>query len=112
MNISQVITHVNGKWKQNCYLIYNNIKNALIIDPGSDPGGIKELITEYKLSPLAILNTHAHYDHIGAVSALIDLYGIPFFLNENDQKLLSKQIYIESFLNQKRLLKYLYLIKI
>lgn len=90
MKISQVITYVNGKWKQNCYLIYNNNNNALIIDPGSDPGGIKELITEYNLKPLAILNTHAHYDHIGAVSALIELYGIPFYLNENDQKLLKQ----------------------
>lgn len=89
MNI-QVITHVNGKWKQNCYLVYNSNNNALVIDPGSDPGGIKELITEYNLFPLAILNTHAHYDHIGAVSVLIEFYGIPFYLNENDQKLLKQ----------------------
>ena len=42
------------------------------------------------MQPVAILNTHAHYDHIGAVSWLLEKYKIPFFLHGQDEKLLKQ----------------------
>ena len=46
----------------------------------------------------AILNTHAHYDHIGAVEYLKSKYSIPFYLHSNDEKLLkSANLYIKIF---------------
>lgn len=90
MSDLQVTTFVNGKWRQNCYLISNAQREALIVDPGSDPEAISELITELGVRPVAILNTHAHYDHIGAISVLLQKYGIPFFLHGHDEKLLKQ----------------------
>ena len=90
MSDFHVTTFVNGKWRQNCYLISNTQREALIVDPGSDPKAIAGLITELGVQPVAILNTHAHYDHIGAVSELIQKYGIPFFLHVDDAKLLKQ----------------------
>ena len=90
MSDFHVTTFVNGKWRQNCYLISNTQREALIVDPGSDPEAISELITELGVQPVAILNTHAHYDHIGAISGLMQKYQIPFFLHGDDAKLLKQ----------------------
>jgi len=90
MSDLHITTFVNGKWRQNCYLVSNAQREALIVDPGSDPEAIAELITELGVQPVAILNTHAHYDHIGAISGLIQKYQIPFFLHGQDEKLLKQ----------------------
>jgi len=79
---------INGKWKENCYVIQGKNKEGLIIDPGSEPEKIIKFILKMKLNVLAILNTHAHYDHIGAISAMKDKYSIPFYLHSRDSKLL------------------------
>ena len=90
MNYFDIKTFVNGKWRQNCYVVTNARREALIIDPGSDPEAIAELIGELRVQPVAVLNTHAHYDHVGAVSGLLQKYGVPFFLHGHDQKLLKQ----------------------
>ena len=38
--------------------------------------------------PVAIINTHAHLDHIGAVSQLKQIYDIPFYLHEDEALIL------------------------
>lgn len=88
----------NGKWKQNCYLVSDDTTGlALVIDPGSDAPFIQQQLLHHTLTPVAILNTHAHYDHIGAVAALMLHYKIPFYLNSADVKLL-KQANLYKFL--------------
>ena len=85
---SSILKIPNGGWRQNCYLIFNDRKEALIIDPGSDESKIVSGITEKGLNTIAILNTHAHYDHIGAVESLKQRFQIPFYLHSGDRKLL------------------------
>lgn len=79
---------VNGKWKQNCFLLANQHGDTLIIDPGSCAEEIEGLIEAREWTPKAILNTHGHYDHIGAIAALVDRYSIPFFMHGADARLL------------------------
>jgi hydroxyacylglutathione hydrolase len=86
----QVATIVNGVWRQNCYLIINNRLELIIIDPGSNAQQIIAKISDLHVKPLAILNTHAHYDHIGAVSTLIQEYSIPFYLHKSDEGLMKQ----------------------
>ena len=83
-----IIKFVNGKWKENCYIVIGFNREALIIDPGSDARYIKDIIQSKNLKSLAILNTHAHYDHIGAVHDLKNELAIPFYLHSKDYKLL------------------------
>jgi hydroxyacylglutathione hydrolase len=85
-----VLTFVNGRWKQNCYILANRDGDALIIDPGSQPQDIRELVEKNQLKVRAILNTHAHYDHIGAVAELMDHYQLPFYLHGSDEQLLKR----------------------
>lgn len=86
----RVAQFVNGKWHQNCFLLFNDASEALIVDPGSDVGEIASRIEAEGARPLAILNTHAHYDHVGAVAGLMHKYAIPFFLNGEDGELLRR----------------------
>src|SRR5690349_13683472 len=84
-----VIHHIpTGKWKENSYVISNSFGEALLIDPGGKAEALEEYLEEKKIKPLAILNTHAHYDHIGAVSELKARYAVPFYLHSKDVRLL------------------------
>jgi glyoxylase-like metal-dependent hydrolase (beta-lactamase superfamily II) len=84
----EVITFVNGKWRENCYIVGSDGRDALVIDPGSDADEIGKLIDGRGWHVHAILNTHAHYDHVGAVAALMERYQAPFYLHAADERLL------------------------
>ena len=91
----------NGILKENCYVFTSKHKEAIIFDPGGDFELIKSYITKNSLKPLAILNTHAHFDHIGAVSQLKKYFSIPFYLHSQDFKLLkSANIYLKFFMEK------------
>ncbi|WP_265457440.1 MBL fold metallo-hydrolase [Enterococcus sp. HY326] len=85
MEILQIKT---GIVEENCYLISNE-ENLLIIDPGEDALVIAEEIKKLQRKPLAILLTHTHYDHIGAVEDLRALYQIPVYVSPLEQAWLS-----------------------
>jgi glyoxylase-like metal-dependent hydrolase (beta-lactamase superfamily II) len=59
-------------------------KVAAIIDPGDNADAIIKAIDEEGLSPGFIINTHAHFDHIGGVKAIQEHFKIDFFLHKED----------------------------
>ena len=80
---------VTGPFQENTFVVRSVESNqTLIIDPGDDEDRIIEFIRSKKLTPLAILNTHAHLDHIGAVSKLKESFNIPFYLHEEEKMIL------------------------
>lgn len=70
-----------GPLGTNCYIVYNQ-SEALIFDPGGNAERIEKFLTENELKPLAILLTHAHFDHIGAVGELRSKYKLDVYLHE------------------------------
>lgn len=70
-----------GPLGTNCYIVYNN-KSALIIDPGGEANKIIAFLQQNKLTAEAILLTHAHFDHIGAVEALRTNLGLDVYLHQ------------------------------
>lgn len=70
-----------GPLGTNCYIVHNG-KKGLIIDPGAEPETIINYLNEEKIEPLAILLTHAHFDHIGAVDALRKKFNIKVYGHE------------------------------
>ena len=87
----------NGRWRQNCYLLHDG-KELLVIDPGSEADRIILAIDATGATPTAIVNTHAHFDHIGGVAELKHRYGVPLYLHRGDRRLLrSANLYRKLF---------------
>ena len=82
---------VTGSVQENCYLIYNE-QNLLIVDPGSEGDRLIQEIKRIGKTPQAILLTHTHYDHIGAVEQLRHQYSIPVYVSPLEQAWLSDPI--------------------
>lgn len=88
LKIQQIKT---GTIQENCYLISNE-HNLLIIDPGAEAEKLIQAIDHTEKKPVAILLTHTHYDHIGAVEALRQHYAIPVYVSPLEQSWLTDPI--------------------
>ena len=67
----------------NAYIYADNeTKHGFLIDPGAQAGKLLELIREKDLTIEAILLTHGHFDHIGAVNELQAVLQIPVYMGE------------------------------
>lgn len=72
----EVKTVVTGYLEENCYLL---IKDGccLVVDPGDDYEKIKRELSNLKV--LGVLITHGHFDHVGALSELLNDYSVPVY---------------------------------
>ena len=78
-----------GGFEVNCSILSESGK-AWIVDPGQEGERIVKLLVEKQLTPAAILLTHAHFDHVGAIPALQAAFPeLPVYLHENDVKVLT-----------------------
>lgn len=77
MNIKRLIV---GSLQANCYIVFDNKKQAFIIDPGDEANKIKRVIKEEGLDVKFIINTHSHVDHIKADCDL----GFPVYIHKLD----------------------------
>lgn len=68
----------------NCYLVHDG-KKALIIDPGAEAEKIKTAISKLKVEPIAILLTHCHFDHIGALDTIRDNYNLSVYQSPEEK---------------------------
>lgn len=65
-----------GYLEENCYVVGIN-DECLVIDPGDEETKIIDVIGNKKV--LAILITHNHFDHIGALSEIKDKYNVEVY---------------------------------
>ncbi|WP_088006352.1 MBL fold metallo-hydrolase [Indiicoccus explosivorum] len=79
-----------GPVQTNCYILTHHDGSCVIIDPGAEAEKIIARIEENKRVPLAVLLTHAHFDHIGAVDAVRGRFGVPVYLSEHEKDWLGK----------------------
>ncbi|MCF0114307.1 MAG: MBL fold metallo-hydrolase, partial [Erysipelotrichaceae bacterium] len=75
---------VVGMFQTNCYLLIKE-GHCLIIDPGKKADRIQAQIGELEVD--AIVLTHGHFDHIGAVDDLVKMYHCPVYLHDLDVEL-------------------------
>ncbi|MCC9023137.1 MBL fold metallo-hydrolase [Bacillus nakamurai] len=75
-----------GPIQANAYFLISEDQSCLIFDPGGEPDKINNYIKEKNLKPLAILLTHAHFDHIGALDEVRDKWNVPVYLHKNEEK--------------------------
>lgn len=81
-----------NSFQENTYILHSDNNNAVIIDPGCYlPHEEKELenfVEDNQLTPLAILNTHAHLDHVLGNQFCAKRFNIPIYLHKEDHKTL------------------------
>jgi len=86
MKLSRLVV---GPLQVNCYIVYDEKTNeAIVIDPGDDAQDILHLINRLALKVKYIVNTHAHFDHVGANKQIKDATGAELLIHEADSVLL------------------------
>ncbi|RLA66044.1 MAG: MBL fold metallo-hydrolase [Epsilonproteobacteria bacterium] len=75
-----------GATQTNCYIVSIEGKD-LIIDPGM---GATKWVLDNVTNPVAILNTHGHFDHVWSNQALKEALKIPIYCPQDDIFMLSK----------------------
>jgi hydroxyacylglutathione hydrolase len=78
-----------GQVGANCYIAGDEAtRQVFVIDPGDDPERILARLRELDVRPVAIVNTHGHFDHILAVDAVRRATGAPFWIHEAERRTL------------------------
>ena len=77
-----------GLYQTNCYIVWDEqTRDCVLIDPGDEPQRIALRLQQLELTPQAILLTHAHFDHIGAVPSLRGAFGCRLLVCREDLNL-------------------------
>ena len=72
MSKLRIQTMVLGMVSTNTYILYEEGgSQAVIVDPADHPERILNKCREWKLTPAAIVLTHGHFDHIGAIEGIL-----------------------------------------
>jgi len=78
-----------GPIMANCYIVgCEKTRDAAVIDPGAEAHRIIETLEEASLNAVVILNTHGHFDHVGANRAVKEKTGAPLAIHSLDAPLL------------------------
>ena len=82
----QVHTLALGAYQTNCYIVQNEDR-CFLIDPGYEAARILSFLEEKGLKADAILLTHGHFDHVGAVRELAAELDCKVYIHEGDLSL-------------------------
>lgn len=78
--------------QENTYILYNNAGKALIIDPGcyfkAEQDLLKQFLTENSLTPIQLLNTHCHLDHVFGNKFIHNTFGLELYIHANEELVL------------------------
>jgi glyoxylase-like metal-dependent hydrolase (beta-lactamase superfamily II) len=79
-----------GPVQENCFVLRRDgAREALVVDPGDEAERIAKLIDELELDVQAILITHTHFDHVGAVAPLARHTGAPVWCPQIETRVLA-----------------------
>lgn len=93
---------VLGPIMTNTYIVYDDkVKEAVIIDPADSADEIKLKVTELGVVPAAIILTHGHFDHIGAVGDLRNHYSIKVYAHEAEKAVLNSDANAASMIGKR-----------
>lgn len=83
-----------GPWQANCYLAAPAAgAECVVIDPGVDAfDGVRAAVANHGLTPVGVLLTHGHIDHIASATRVADEWGVPAWIHADDRELLTDPV--------------------
>jgi glyoxylase-like metal-dependent hydrolase (beta-lactamase superfamily II) len=74
-----------GHLETNCYVVTDEDSLlCAVIDPGDEANAILDYLEDNRLKCAAVLLTHGHFDHVGAVNALLEETGAQLWMHRAD----------------------------
>ena len=97
MSQLKLVSRQVGPWGMNTYaLICPTSNQSVLIDPGDDPETLQQMLDDSK--PIAILLTHTHVDHIGALPQMREALDVPVMGNDGPHEPGGKNIEADRWL--------------
>lgn len=81
-----------GELDTNCYVVWDDSRVAMVIDPADEAEKILSVIEAEKLSVAAIVLTHVHFDHLLAAETVCAATSAPLYVGRGDEDALSDPI--------------------
>ena len=81
-----------GAYQTNCYILSVG-ERAMIVDPGDEANKIIMHLESKGLKPEAILITHGHLDHIGALQEVQKKYKLPIYTHQDEKEFFTNAKY-------------------
>ena len=86
MNVKRLVL---GALETNCYLVWSDTGEGIVIDPADEFEKILAAFQRESISVKAVVLTHVHFDHMLAAEAVCAATGAPLYIGAGDQDALS-----------------------
>ncbi len=93
----QVVSFMFNPFQENTYLLFDETAECVIFDPGCHTAAeqkiLKDYIAQNNLTPVRLINTHCHIDHIFGNTFVANKYGLGLEIHKNELPLLEAAVY-------------------
>ncbi|MQN01212.1 MAG: MBL fold metallo-hydrolase [Lachnospiraceae bacterium] len=81
----KLLHYVVGPIQTNCYTLVSDKNQGIVIDPGASGDSIAAELKKNQVTPVAVLLTHGHFDHVSGVEDLCSHYdSLPVYILEQE----------------------------
>lgn len=88
--MAEIISIPVGALEVNCYIVWDtDTREGVIIDPGADASEIEAAVREEGVKVRCVINTHGHFDHVGADGEMKAAFGVPVAIHPADAALMA-----------------------
>lgn len=98
--MANVLQLTFNPFQENTYLVYDDTKECLVLDPGclfpDEKAELQEAINHLGLRPVRLINTHCHIDHILGNRFIADAYGLVLEAHQGEQVVLESGVQVAS----------------
>ncbi|MEX2589716.1 MAG: MBL fold metallo-hydrolase, partial [Chitinophagales bacterium] len=90
--MSKIAKFTFNPFQENTYVLYDESRECIIIDPGCSNSGenaeLSEFIDKNNLKPVKLINTHCHVDHVLGNLFVAEKYGLELGIHKDELQVL------------------------